>query len=86
MTVTTRDVKLPGNPNHTLRLSVLQNPGMYGIVSFPPGLGGGKDAEAAAPKGRQKQRLVLSAAVLGSVLFVVLLMCIVTFWLRKRKQ
>ncbi|XP_064362321.1 uncharacterized protein LOC135327464 [Dromaius novaehollandiae] len=59
-----------------------------GLVTpgHPGGLGGGKDAEAAAPKGRQKQRLVLSAAVLGSVLFVVLLTCIVAFWLRKRKQ
>ena len=59
---------------------------MYGIVSFRPGLAGDKNAEAAAHKGQQKQRLVLSAAVLGSALFAVVLMCIVTLRLRKRKQ
>ncbi|XP_064354825.1 uncharacterized protein LOC135323859 isoform X2 [Dromaius novaehollandiae] len=50
------------------------------------GLAGDKDAEAAAHKGRRKQRLVLSTAVSGSILFAVVLTCVVTFRLRKRKQ
>ncbi|XP_064357721.1 uncharacterized protein LOC135324760 [Dromaius novaehollandiae] len=77
---------------HARELPSVSQPGeaphgrKYSFFPVHRGLGGGKDAEAAAPKGRQKQRLVLSAAVLGSVLFVVLLTCIVAFWLRKRKQ
>ncbi|XP_064354563.1 uncharacterized protein LOC135323800 isoform X1 [Dromaius novaehollandiae] len=50
------------------------------------GLAGDEDAQAAAHKAQQKQRLVLSAAVSGSVVFAVVLTCIVTFRLRKRKQ
>ena len=86
MTVTTRDVKLPGNPSRPVRLSVVQNPGMYGIVSFPPGPGGDKDAKAADHKALQMYYLVLPAAVLGSMLFVIVLSCIVTSRLRRRKQ
>ncbi|XP_064359769.1 uncharacterized protein LOC135325964 [Dromaius novaehollandiae] len=50
------------------------------------GLGGDKDAKAADHKALQMYYLVLPAAVLGSMLFVIVLSCIVTSRLRKRKQ
>ncbi|XP_064362604.1 uncharacterized protein LOC135327499 [Dromaius novaehollandiae] len=50
------------------------------------GLGDEKGAEDAAHRARQKQHLVFTAAVSGWVLFGVVLTCIVTSQLRKRKQ
>ncbi|XP_064354062.1 uncharacterized protein LOC135323713 isoform X3 [Dromaius novaehollandiae] len=58
----------------------------YAFFPTRQGLAGDKDAEAAAHKGRQKQCLVFTAAVSGSLLFGVLLTCKVISLLRNGKQ
>ncbi|XP_064357693.1 uncharacterized protein LOC135324761 isoform X2 [Dromaius novaehollandiae] len=77
---------------HARELPSVSQPGeaphgrKYSFFPVHRGLGGEKGAEDAAPKGRQKQHLVFTAAVSSWVLFGVVLTCIVTSQLRKRKQ